>query len=735
MGIEVILGGIGLIVAIVIGIIQISQGRKQIERGERGTSPPDPPPSGGTSVDIGTAGHDAIIANRDVIIQQTPPQPETEPPADEATPAPTRALHIISAPKPEILVGRDDLLKQCRTLIAGKKSILLHGLGGMGKTSVAWVLAKEHRDAHGNDSLVWLNVLERSIEDLLTDVWRALHDQDLPPGELEDQGAMVRNALSTRPDLLIVLDDVTVHPNKDNTARQWQRYAQPDGAALLATGRTEFTGFDENRAVAELSPGDAKAVLLFHMGNKKETEVDTDQLTNLCEAVGRHALALTLLGETIQREYGTDLQAAHRDLADPERRETVRELLQSEAADNRYNSVFLSMELTWNRLSEDEKHLLTRLAAMFDDANGAGDELLQLATGFDNDAYRKTHVALKNRSLLREPLPGRRALHPLVKTYIEALTVGKEWQAVRQAAVDACVTYAKAHNQKNREAHDLLDAELANLLGAAAYAAEHNLHEAVNRLAWDMWGNSEFMTRRGYWRAAIPLLEAGIQAARALDNRRDEGAQHGNLGGVYLSLGQYEKALEHYQQDLAIAREIGDRAGEGSALGNLGIVYDSLGQYEKAIEHYQQHLDIAREIGDRAGQGRALGNLGVVYRRLGQYEKALDHYQQHLDIAREIGDRAGEGSVLGNLGVVYRNLGQYEKAIAHYQQSLDVARKIGDRRGEAIVLFNMGLLYEKQEEVKQAVEHLEQSRAVFEALGLEADVADCDEALARLRGT
>jgi tetratricopeptide (TPR) repeat protein len=68
--------------------------------------------------------------------------------------------------------------------------------------------------------------------------------------------------------------------------------------------------------------------------------------------------------------------------------------------------------------------------------------------------------------------------------------------------------------------------------------------------------------------------------------------------------------------------------GKARALGNLGIAYDSLGQYERAIDFYEQHLAIAREIGDRAGEGRALGNLGNAYYNLGQYDRALEQYGQ-----------------------------------------------------------------------------------------------------------
>ena len=70
---------------------------------------------------------------------------------------------------------------------------------------------------------------------------------------------------------------------------------------------------------------------------------------------------------------------------------------------------------------------------------------------------------------------------------------------------------------------------------------------------------------------------------------------------------------------LKIAKETGDKAGEGSAIGNIGNSYRDLGQYQKAIQHYEMCLKIAKEIGDKPGKGSAIANLGSCYRCLGQY--------------------------------------------------------------------------------------------------------------------
>ena len=55
-------------------------------------------------------------------------------------------------------------------------------------------------------------------------------------------------------------------------------------------------------------------------------------------------------------------------------------------------------------------------------------------------------------------------------------------------------------------------------------------------------------------------------------------------------------------KDLNISRELGDRTGEYGALGNLGNVFDSLGQYDKAIKFHTKTLNISRELGDRTGE-------------------------------------------------------------------------------------------------------------------------------------
>jgi tetratricopeptide (TPR) repeat protein len=159
----------------------------------------------------------------------------------------------------------------------------------------------------------------------------------------------------------------------------------------------------------------------------------------------------------------------------------------------------------------------------------------------------------------------------------------------------------------------------------------------------------------------------------------------------------------------------------------LGSVYYSLGQYQEALNFYQQSLAIQREIGDRNGEANSLNNLGLVYYSLGKYQEALNFYQQSLEIKREIGDRNGEAIPLNNLGNVYKSLGKYQEALNFHQQSLEIERRIGDRNGEATSLWNISNLYQQSGKIRQARKYRVLAVQVWQSLKLPVDTTPLPE--------
>ncbi|MEH1842758.1 MAG: tetratricopeptide repeat protein [Nostoc sp.] len=236
----------------------------------------------------------------------------------------------------------------------------------------------------------------------------------------------------------------------------------------------------------------------------------------------------------------------------------------------------------------------------------------------------------------------------------------------------------------------------------------------------------------GQYQRPIEFLQQSLEIFKEIGDRNGEGASLIGLGNAYNSLGQYQQAIELLQQSLEIKREIGDRNGEGASLIGLGNAYNSLGQYQRAIEFLQQSLEIFKEIGDSNGEGASLNNLGNAYKSLGQYQRAIEFFQQSLEIFKEIGNRNGEGASLIGLGNAYKSLGQYQRAIEFLQQSLEIFREIGDIRGEAIAWFKLGLSLENVNRESDALGAYRNASELYQAMGLDADVLDCNNAIERL---
>ncbi|MBW4493034.1 MAG: CHAT domain-containing protein [Oscillatoria princeps RMCB-10] len=188
------------------------------------------------------------------------------------------------------------------------------------------------------------------------------------------------------------------------------------------------------------------------------------------------------------------------------------------------------------------------------------------------------------------------------------------------------------------------------------------------------------------------------------------------LATVYSALGNYEKAIEFYRQSLDSAPEADAPQWKGTALRNLGIVYITLENYDKAIECQQQALALAQKSGDKRGEGQALGNLGIAYFSLGDYRKAIEFSNQHLAAMRQVGDRRGEGQALGNLGLAYYALKDYQKAIECHRQHLAIARQMGDRPAEGYALQNLGEALHKNGQLQEAAETLRAGIEILESI-------------------
>ena len=216
---------------------------------------------------------------------------------------------------------------------------------------------------------------------------------------------------------------------------------------------------------------------------------------------------------------------------------------------------------------------------------------------------------------------------------------------------------------------------------------------------------------------AKEYLQKALVIRTEIGDRKGVAADYGNLGTVFYLLGQYDMSREYLQKALVIRTEIGDRKGNAADYRNLGTVFYSLGQYDKAKEYLQKALVIRTEIGDREGVATDYENLGIVFHLLGQYDKAKKYLQKALVIRTEIGDRKGEASCCGNLGTVFHSLGQYDKAKEYLQKALVIRTEIGDREGVAADYGSLGSVFYSLGQYDKAKEYLQKALVIRTEIG------------------
>jgi tetratricopeptide (TPR) repeat protein len=131
---------------------------------------------------------------------------------------------------------------------------------------------------------------------------------------------------------------------------------------------------------------------------------------------------------------------------------------------------------------------------------------------------------------------------------------------------------------------------------------------------------------------------------------------------------------------------------------NIGSCYQEMGEYDKAIEAYNEILNkVKEEKGSYEGDesaARALISLGECYIKKGDLEKAREYLKQAIDIF------PGDETIPFNIGEIYFNQGETDKAIEYFKLAIQV------KESWAAPYQKLGYAYLNKGEYKLAIESL-----------------------------
>lgn len=546
-------------------------------------------------------------------------------------PAPWRlpmvAKHLTRIPtigmEREFLGREADMQRLKETLDNASKVVLMNGLGGVGKTSLAMAYMQQYGDKY--DHLAWINRGDGLIETVALNEYLA-DTLGMPLDKYAKLKARFRHILRKLQQLpghnLLVIDNA-----QEQVAEKeiYDLLPGPPNWKVLLTSRLSLNGFEQMR-LEPLAPEAARALFQAHYQGAYSEE----DLEALLQEIGYHTLTTELLAKLLDK-----LNDAL----------SVSEL--TEALRQRQLDDPVLQEQVWTGHSGEERGIYMHLMKAFELTQLSGQEqwMLKQFVVLPPERYA---VAMLADFLQKKPLELNTALNGLA---------AKGW--------------ITRHEDRTFSAHRLVRQVAEYQLQPTLADVEVLLVTMTQKMHADAFTNplKENVPWLSY-ATSIAHFFAGVQS-------EELATLQNNIAEVYRPLGQYEEALNLHQSALATRDSLLDaqHPSIGDSYHNTANTLYNLGQFEEALKYHEKALAIRESSPDSQKYRLAYSynNIALSYRGMKQYQKALDYHQKALAIRKEMLEEPHPDIAASymDIGVIYRAMGQYEEALNFHEKALE----------------------------------------------------------------
>ncbi|WP_121969268.1 tetratricopeptide repeat protein [Leptolyngbya sp. BC1307] len=196
------------------------------------------------------------------------------------------------------------------------------------------------------------------------------------------------------------------------------------------------------------------------------------------------------------------------------------------------------------------------------------------------------------------------------------------------------------------------------------------------------------------------------------------------LSDLYDQQGQTEQALAGYLKSLVISGRLRNKEAKAGAYRKVAGAYADIGKLDKAITSYKKALWLVENNENSVMRGSILHDIARVYFLVGDINLAMDFFNLALAHFKKVGDLSGFHLALHELGRVFIQQEKYGEVLPLLEKCLNFFESAGDVRAEAKSLHEIGHVLLKQGKAKKAIVYLKK------ALKIETQQGDlCDQVI------
>ena len=284
--------------------------------------------------------------------------------------------------------------------------------------------------------------------------------------------------------------------------------------------------------------------------------------------------------------------------------------------------------------------------------------------------------------------------------------------------LDFFILLAKDHSNvfSGKEAPDWLkmaDAEHSNFISAIEWSSKNGKAEKAAVLSEEI---NMFWEIRGHYFEGIRIMESLFEVTSGI-NPESLSNMYLNTGHLYRAQGNYENAMKYFDKCIAIKRDLKNDRGIILVLQSLANVEAGYGNFSRAQKLFEESLEISLRIDFESGIAFALNNLGNIELIRGNIQKAEKLISESLAINRSSGNKHRIAFSLDSIGNVMTEKGSLEEAQKYLEESLELTREVGDKSGITYALTNLSSIAFRRGNIEQAQNYTEESLKMRIELG------------------
>ena len=442
----------------------------------------------------------------------------------------------------ETFTGREEDLEELERLLSQKKNqvvLLVNGLGGIGKTTVAKKLVSDHLDDKSYDHICWIDYQGTLQESVIAQIYHTYDLHQYEPSVIYQK--IISDLGNLKGNNLLVIDGF------DNVKDEKSIKDLPSNFKTLITSRNVFYSDTVKRySLDTLSKKEAKE--LFYQYCSKQ-RADEKQVEKLLEKVGYHTLTIEIMAKTLAK----DGKVTVNDLLSLQSKIHVQtdhpEVAQAALVD------FLTKLFDFTGVPENEIYILQNLAVLpsVDIPQEDIKDFLHIPQEGREDFINQTHELADRGWLIRtESKKGTPVFrcHQMVQKFLRR-------HAKYRPTVEVCGKVVET------------------------FAGRLNVEPVENPLDKAVW------------------VSYGVEILESLEGEDEEVATlANNLALRYQALGDLSKALKYNQKALGICESVlaSDHPSLANSYNNIAAIYFDMTEYGSAKVYIEKTVGIYERI-------------------------------------------------------------------------------------------------------------------------------------------